>query len=278
MTYRITILDIPFDPITEDQAIERILEHLKNDSNKAFFIATPNPEMLLNAQKNSGFRNILQNTDLNIPDGIGILWAATYLNSIKDTKSSFIKLIKAKLTLLAVLFNPKKVRKILPERVTGTDLTQKICDKIPPYTKIFLLGAAEGIAEKAAQNLNDKYEINIVGTDSGAANPANDKKICDIINLREPELLFVAFGAPRQEQWIKRNLPNLPSVKVAIGVGGAFDFISGKTHRAPLFMRKIGLEWFYRLILQPSRIKRIYNATFKFPMVIFKNSIKSKSP
>jgi len=232
--------------------------------------------MLLSAQKNDGFKSILNSTDLNIPDGIGILWAATYLDSIKKFNSFIFKCVKAKLTLLYILIAPHKVRKILPERVTGTDLTQKICDKVPAHTKIFLLGGAEGIAEKAAQNLNDKYDINIVGTDSSAANPLNDKKICEVINLRQPDLLFVAFGAPRQEQWITRNLQNLPSVKVAIGVGGAFDFISGKISRAPKFMRKLGLEWLYRLFLQPTRIKRIYNATIKFPLAVFKKSLDNK--
>ena len=127
MLDRITILDIPFDAITEEQALEKIINRLKSPIEKPFFIATPNPEMLLNAQKNAGFRDILQNTDLNIPDGIGILWAASYLNSVKNTNSFFIKVIKAKFTLLSVLLNPKKVRNVLPERVIVGNPGKDLC-------------------------------------------------------------------------------------------------------------------------------------------------------
>ena len=119
-------------------------------------------------------------------------------------------------------------------------------------------------------------KFSIVGTHSGSHKETEDIKTRDIINKSHPELLFVAFGAPKQEFWLRRNLPHLPSVKVAIGIGGAFDFIAGKRKRAPRTMQKLGLEWLYRLIQQPSRIIRIYNATIKFPIKILTDS-KSNS-
>jgi N-acetylglucosaminyldiphosphoundecaprenol N-acetyl-beta-D-mannosaminyltransferase len=92
-----------------------------------------------------------------------------------------------------------------------------------------------------------------------------------------PDVLFVAFGMGKQEKWINENLRKLPSVKIVMGVGGAFDYISGVISRAPLFLRRIGLEWLYRLARQPSRIKRIFNATVVFAYFLIKNKITKKS-
>jgi len=242
---RIRIMGIPFDKLTQKSALVLLLQKLATPrSAEPFFIATPNPEMLLESRKNEKFRQILQNTGLNIPDGTGIL--------------------------LAALIN----RTPLYERVTGTDLMQALCLKVLPDTRIFLLGAAKGVAEKTKNHLAAQRKINIVGTYSGSASPSDDKKLRKIINDAQPDLLFVAFGAPKQELWLARNLPHLPSVKVAMGVGGAFDFIAGVRKRAPLFIRKIGLEWLYRLIRQPKRIIRIFNATVRFPLAFLMTKIQ----
>lgn len=240
-SHRPTILDIPFDALTMGEVLEKIETHLKTGQ-QPLFIATPNPEMLLEARKNSEFRKTLQHTNLNIADGVGIILAARWLKQPK-----------------------------LPGRVTGTDLTEKICEKFS-HSRIFLLGAAPGIAEKTAKKLHQKYSTHIVGTDDGSAKTENDENLRHKINAAKPDILFVAFGAPKQELWLARNLPHLKTIKIAIGVGGAFDFISGKTRRAPAIMRKLGLEWLFRLIIQPSRIARIFNATIRFPLAIIKNS------
>ena|GEM_PF-525138 len=234
---RITIMGIPFDKVTLDQALSLLLKKLEDNSTKGFFVATPNPEMLLEAQKNAPFKKILQNTGLNIPDGTGIIWASI----INHTP--------------------------LPERVTGTDLMENLCTKILPDTGVFLLGGAGKVAEKVKTTLEASRKISIVGTHSGSAAPSDDLNIRKIINAAKPDLLFVAYGAPKQELWLARNLPHLPSVKVAIGVGGAFDFIAGEKKRAPVWMRKTGLEWLYRVIRQPGRINRIFNATIRFPIL-----------
>jgi len=234
---RVIIMGIPFDKVTLDSALTLLLEKLA-DNTRGFFVATPNPEMLLAARKNETFRKILQKTDLNIPDGTGIIWAA------------------------------KHHATPLPERVTGTDLMQALCHKVMPDTRIFLLGAAPGVAKKAARKLKEQKRLNIVGTFSGLADPHDDLNLQKIINNTRPDLLFVAFGAPKQEFWLARNLPHLPTVKLAMGVGGAFDFIAGVRSRAPAWMRRAGLEWLYRLFQQPKRIIRIFNATIRFPLTI----------
>ncbi|MBU0668026.1 WecB/TagA/CpsF family glycosyltransferase, partial [Patescibacteria group bacterium] len=141
--------------------------------------------------------------------------------------------------------------------------------------RIFLLGAAPTVAAKAKVKLEKKYNCTIVGTDDGAATPDNYYNLRELINSAEPDILFVAFGAPKQEIWLARNLAHLKSVKVAIGVGGAFDFVSGAVKRAPHIFQKLGLEWLWRLFLQPSRIRRIYRATIKFPLTVIGASGKS---
>lgn len=270
MQEKIKILKVKFDKVTTDEALKTTLNWLKGD--KFHRISTPNPEFLLEAQKNQKFLEILNKSDLNIPDGIGILWASKYSDSTKNIKSKFIKIIKAIPSMLSVVFYPKHIKKVLPERVTGTDLMQKICKEVSDKNiKIFLLGASEGVAEKTKEILQKTYpNIKIVGTYCGSPSQKENEIIIKKINSVSPDILFVAYGAPAQEIWINRNQKKLKSVKLAIGVGGAFDFIAGKRKRAPVFMQKIGLEWLYRLFQQPSRIKRIYNAVIKFPIkVIF---------
>lgn len=243
MQEKIIILEIPFNNITLEEALEKT-EALW-DGDGQFQFATPNPEMLLEAQKNELFKKILQNSALNIPDGIGIIFASRWL------------------------------KKPLKERVTGVDFMKKIIQKTgdpasPLYRKkIFLLGGAEGIAEKTAEKLIQYFpHTQIIGTHSGTPKIEHEKEIIKKINNSEAEVLFVAYGAPAQELWIARNLKKMPKIKIAMGVGGTFDFIAAVKKRAPEWMQKIGLEWLYRLMQEPRRIKRIYNAVIKFPIKI----------
>ncbi len=252
-------MQVPFDSLTRSQIIEAIAELL--DSDTQHHIATPNPEMLLSAQKDPEFLALLQLTTLNTPDGIGIIWAASAQHD--PLWKSVLKL-----AILPV----KKPRTPLPERVTGVDLFLDMCRYATLHgKKIFLLGAQPGVAEKTKEVLETLYlGIQIVGTCAGSPSPFEEEKIKDLINDVSPDILFVAYGAPAQEKWIARNLHKIPSVKVAIGVGGTFDFVSGKTPRAPLLLQKTGLEWLYRLYKEPTRWKRIMNAAVVFPWEFLK--------
>ncbi|MFH1284372.1 MAG: WecB/TagA/CpsF family glycosyltransferase [Candidatus Peregrinibacteria bacterium] len=272
MQEKIKILKVRFDKTTLKEAAETAVAWAKQDKKR--YITTPNPEILLEAQKNHKFHDILNKSDLNIPDGTGILWAAKYLESVKNTVSKSIKILKWLISIASILFYPPYIRKPLPQRVTGTDLMQEICRlSAKENLKIFLLGADEGIAEKTKEILQDKYEgLKITGTHAGTPSIKDEKKIQEIISRTQPDILFVAYGAPAQEIWIHRNLKKLKTVSLAIGIGGAFDFIAGKRKRAPRFMQRIGMEWLYRLIQQPSRIRRIYNATIKFSLKVLKKS------
>lgn len=267
-------MKVKFDNVTLEKATNLIMGWL--DEKKQRYVTTPNPEILLEAEKNHKFRKVLNNANLNIADGTGILWAAKHLDSTKDSKSKLKKIGNWFYSLALVPFRPEYRKSVLPERVTGVDLMEQICDKTQKTGHaIYLLGAKKGVAEKTKKTLEAKYpQVNIIGTYSGSPSLEEENEIIDRINKLMPEVLFVAYGAPDQEMWISRNLKKLNGTRVAMGIGGAFDFIAGERKRAPKWMRKTGLEWIYRVIQQPSRIGRIFNATIKFPWKILKRNLK----
>jgi N-acetylglucosaminyldiphosphoundecaprenol N-acetyl-beta-D-mannosaminyltransferase len=261
MQKTINVLEIPFTNTNLEKATDFILETVKKE--KKGYVCTPNPEMLLEAKQNESFKRILQQSLLNIPDGIGILWAATHIYR-KSGK------LKALLTLPLLVFKPDYFKHVLRQRVTGVDLVQSVlCRASKNKTRCFFLGAEDGVAKKASDSMQKKYPgLSVVGTYPGSPDPSEQKTIINIINKARPDILFVAYGAPAQEQWIAQALPSLKTVSVALGIGGTFDFIAGKRKRSPRWIQKIGLEWLYRLIQEPSRWKRIYNATIRFPYVV----------
>lgn len=224
---RIQILGLPVDAITYEQWLDLIHQWITS-ADRVHHVCTTNPEFMMVAQNDVNFRNILHRADLCVPDGVGLLWAA------------------------------KRQGTPLPERVTGSDGVPIIAERAAQMGwKLFFLGAGEGIAEQAANILREKYpDLQIVGTYSGSPAPEDEDAIVDIVNASDADILFVAYGAPEQDKWIARNSPRL-KVSMAMGVGGAFDFIAGVVPRAPLWMRNLGIEWLYRLYLQPWRIKRM---------------------
>ncbi len=274
MSEKIKILGIRFDKITMQEAVKKALEFAKDQ--KPHYICTPNPEILLAAQENMKYEEILNKSDLNIADGIGILWASKFKKITEDTRNNFKIFSKWLTSLSSVLVYPKYIRTEITERVTGVDLMQNICKEAAHQgLKIFLLGAGEGVAEKVKEILEKKYPgIKVVGTHAGSPRPSMEAEITKKINQTDAQIIFVAYGAPAQELWISRNLNKLKNVRLAIGIGGAFDYLAGVRKRAPKLLQKLGLEWLYRLIQQPSRVKRIYNATVKFPVKVLKKELK----
>lgn len=226
MGKRISVLGVPFDIITMEQTIEQILTFMQGNECKSVY--TPNPEMIMTAREDQEFAEVLQNGDLVIPDGIGVVIAS--------------RLGK----------NP------LPERVAGYDTVQNLFQRMKDTSfTVYFLGAAPGIAEEAAQKMKAKYPgLQIVGWHHGYFTKEDEPAILKEINETKPDLLLVGLGFPRQEKWIAVHQKQLP-VKVCIGVGGSFDGMSGKVKRAPVFFQKIGLEWFYRLLRQPTRWRRM---------------------
>ena len=274
---KINILGVQINKITYSQVLSKIQEFL--NSKEKHYIVTPNPEFVMTAQKDKEFKEILNKADIAIPDGIGLLWAATLIKSkIKNQRLKLIRIyLRAFIYGLFLILYPKYCRKVLPERITGVDLIWKIsklCEQ--KNCSIFLLGAKKGRALACALKLKQKFpNLKITGTFSGLAEPASDEKIRMIINQTKPDILFVAFGAPKQEKWIARNLAHLETVKIAMGVGGAFDFIAKTVRRAPKFFQKAGIEWLWRFLFQPWRFSRIFTATFKFSQQVITNKIKA---
>lgn len=229
------ILGVKIDEYSKSQVLEKIGEFLK--SNFFHQICTVNPEFILEAQKNEKFKEVLNNADLNIPDGVGLKFAGV----LKRQK--------------------------IGERYTGVDLTYDLA-KIASDNgySMFLLGAKEGVAEKAALILKKKYpNLKIAGTYAGSP---EEEGIIDRINDSKADILLVAFGAPKQDIFIDNVKSKMANVKVAIGLGGTFDYISGNVSRAPKWMRSCGLEWLFRLFRQPKRIGRILNAIIVFPIKV----------
>jgi len=280
MDNKINIAGINIDSDSEAKILEKISNILY--SSQKSYIVTPNPEFIIEAWQNDEFRIILNQADIQIPDGIGLLWAAKFL-SLKTSHKQYIKIVQIIwqyiITLLAIIFYPRYIRSIIFERIAGSDLIWKIIEIAAEKEKsIFMLGGQEGVAADAAQAAKLKYpNLKIAGAQSGGYPIKDyDPELISDINTSSPDIIFVALGAPKQEKWIYNNIPKLNSVKLAMGVGGAFDFISGKIKRAPNIFKKLGIEWFYRLIVEPKRIKRIYNATVIFTLGVIRYKYKLK--
>jgi len=277
MNKKVDIAGIGFDAVRYEDVLTAV-EVFAGQTHKHHMIVTPNPEMVVHSEKHPSFKHVLNSASLSVPDGIGILWASYYL-SLPKAKNQLFERFKVVSTLLKVLFKAKSIYKVLPGRVTGADLLFKIVEESQKKGwSIYLLGAAPGVANIAIDNLLKLYPQAIfAGSFAGTPAKSHEDELAERINLAKPDILFVAYGSPAQEEWIYRNIKKLDTVKIAIGVGGAIDFAAGKAKRAPKLIRSLGLEWFWRLLRQPSRIKRIWNATFVFVKLVFRLKISRSS-
>ncbi len=221
----LSILDIPIHDVTTEETLTLIDQFVREGVPHQ--ICTVNPEFIMLAQKDAEFKQILDRSALNLPDGIGVVWAA------------------------------KRVGHPVRERVAGSDLVAQIADRAQQTGwRIFLLGAAEGVAEQAAIKLKERYpQTHIVGTYAGSPRVEDEADIAARIRSAEANVLLVAYGAPKQDKWIARNLERT-GVAVAMGIGGSLDFIVGTQKRAPRWMQRVGLEWLYRLVREPWRWRR----------------------
>jgi len=280
---KIDILGVKVDPLTQKQFLDKVEEFLlNNNSEKKYQLITANAEIVLAGWQNENYQDLINSSSLVTADGIGLLWAAKFL-SLKSS-SLLQSLIQVMVTGLSLVFYPKYCKDVLPERVTGVDSLEKICERASKKNwPVYFLGGEKGIAKKTAEVLKRKYiNLNIAGAESGPQfefnNPEHKNiEVINQINNSKAKILFVAFGAPKQDFWIQNNLPKLKTIKVAMGVGGSFNFISGKSKRAPEIYGELGLEWLHRFIHQPWRALRIFQATvgFTYNVVKFKHKINA---
>ena len=244
------ILGVRIDNFSTAEALERAKVFLR--STDQHMICTPNPEMLVAANRNPYFRDLLNKSALNLCDGVGL----RFFGRIK-------------------------------ERITGIDFMRSLCAVAARSdSSVYLLGGGSAsVAHDTAAILRRHLPgFKVVGADQGFPIHLDDERRLQydkdmdeaaVLRIIEaaPKILFVAFGHEKQEKWMYEHLPQLPSVRIVMGVGGAFDMIAGKRKRAPAWMRKIGLEWLWRLMLDPKRIGRMWNAVVVFPYLVIKSKI-----
>lgn len=231
-TDMIDVMGVGFNNITMDEAVEAGLALISQ--HRSAYVVTPNPEIVMAAMDSTDFRRDVNGADLVLPDGIGIIYGARILGT------------------------PLKAK------VPGIDFAAGLFEKLSERGgSVFLFGAKPGIAEKAAGNIKAKYPgLRVVGCENGYYK--DDAPIIAHINEASPDLLLVCLGAPKQERFMAAYSGRLNAGLMA-GLGGSLDVFAGTVKRAPKFWQRLGLEWFYRLITDPKRIKRM----IKLPVFLF---------
>lgn len=227
---RISLCGVPVDIVSRSEALERCRMFLHNDT--PHHIVTINPEFVVEAQKNAVFRDALKNSNLALCDGTGVQLAARWLCGARL------------------------------ERIPGVDFMVDLCELAEhKAASVFFLGGRNGTAKITAEVLQKRFpQLNIVGWSENI----------DTSTYRNTDILFVALGAPKQELWIARYKETLQArdVKIAMGVGGAFDLLSGKIKRAPQWLRELGFEWLWRFAREPWRLRRMLIAVALFPLCV----------
>lgn len=240
-----------------NKSMNEVMDIIKKkiSDKEQYIIYTPNTEIVMMCQKDAEFLNLINKSDINIPDGVGLIYASKIKN------------------------HPLK------EKVAGYDLSVNMLEFANEQgLKLFVVGGKPGVAEIAMKNVSDKYpNIKIMGaqhgyfkgTHLGLNGHEEEQKVLEEINITEPDILFVGFGAKKQEQWIEYNRDKI-NAKIIIGNGGTLDGLAGLVKRAPDIYIKLGLEWFYRLMKEPKRIKRQILLPIFMVKVLFgnKNIIK----
>ncbi len=247
------LFDIPLDDL-DSSDINQIVTLWLSDPIKQHIVVTPNPEFLLLAQRNKHFRNLLNQADLSLPDGVGLRFGIAALTENR-----------------------------LKHRHTGVDFVETLVMSAEREGKrILFFGGDKASAEKARIILQKKYpgaQIDCFdpGKISGFLEHLNvSDAIIDHIRSLAPNILLVALGQGKQEQFIFQTISEFPTVQIAAGVGGSFSSISGNKPRAPRWMRTAGIEWVWRVAIQPSRAHRILSAVIVFPIIVIYRTLKQQ--
>lgn len=274
---RFNLLGVEFDNISLADAEQRLADFVESD--RKSILTTPNTEFVIRAQSDGEFRDILnKKSKLNLPDSYGILWAAWFLNK-KTPKKFYLKFITVPiLWLFSLILLPtltRFYRTPLQEKISGSDFIWSIAHVAAKNKyRLFLFGGAATVAERAALKLQtDVYDLRIAGVNEGdLKKPATE--ILEAINRSRADILLVCLGSPVQERWLVENLPKT-CCRVGIGLGGTFDFVAKIIPRAPRWMQKNGLEWLYRLFIEPRRLRRQL-ALPKLAWLVLKEKLSSK--
>lgn len=237
---RINILGVPFDDVSMVDAVETAIKWI--EQRKGCYVVTPNPEIVMMARENDELKETIENAAYVLPDGIGIIYGAK------------------------ILGNPLK------ERVPGIDFASGVMEKLANRNgSVYLLGAKPGVAEKAGENLQRFFPgLIIAGAHDGYFQ--DDALIVEDINRLKPDLLLVCLGFPKQEFWMRDHANSL-DVGLMAGLGGSLDVFAGVVQRAPVMWQRLGLEWLYRLLKEPSRLRRMMKLP-QFLVCVIKERVK----
>ena len=225
MVQKVEILNFFFNSLKKNELLSHLYKKINNKEKT--FLVTANPEIVMYANKDAGYKDIIQGADYLIADGYGIILASK------------------------ILGNP------LPERIPGFEIMTALLEEgnLQGWS-VYFFGAKEEVVSKAVTTIEERYQnLTIAGYHNGYFN-WNDTYVQEEIKATEPDLIFVALGFPKQEQWISSNISHF-NKGIFIGLGGSFDVLAGEVKRAPLIWQKLNLEWLYRLIKQPSRWRRM---------------------
>ena len=243
---RFTLLGVPVDPLTEAEAVDWVAQAISEGRSR--LVISVNPERIMHAGREPAFAAVLKGADLALADGAGVVWAA------------------------------RRLGHGVPERVAGVDFVEALAARgAARGWRFFFLGGGPGVAEAAGRALAERYPgFILAGTHAGSPDPASDAATIDAVRSSGAQLLFLAYGAGAEEAWLARNL-GASGASVGMGVGGAFDFISGRVRRAPRWMRNVGLEWLHRLSNQPWRWRRMI-ALPRFVIRVMREGSRSHGP
>nr|WP_236681724.1 WecB/TagA/CpsF family glycosyltransferase [Thermotoga sp. RQ7] len=227
-----------------EEFLNEIEKRLKEK--KKTFVVTMNASILLKAVEDKEYRDVINSADLIVPDGSGVVWAMRSLTGDHT------------------------------ERLPGIEIMKYLCDRSRETGwRVYLLGSKEEIVKKAADSLK-RSGVNVVGYHHGFFREEESERVVRDINERSIDLLFVGMGVPRQEKWIHRNFPQL-NVRLAMGVGGSIDVISGKKKRAPEWIQKMNLEWLYRFFQSPVSKRKVPLQVLKFVFLVLREKLKNRN-
>lgn len=246
-TSRVSLFGIEIDAVRMGEAVARVLAWTKDSQRSCRYVVTPNVDHTVILQHHAELRNAYQHAGLVVADGFPVVWASRLL------------------------------RRPLPELVPGSDLVPQLFQAAQSQggTKVFLLGAAPGVAQRAAQNIEARWPaVQVVGTYSPPLGFERDDlenaRIVDMVNAVTPDILVLGFGAPKQELWIAKHYEKL-NAGCALCVGATIDFLAGEKRRAPAWMRRLRLEWLHRLVTEPRRLATRYaRDAWVFPQLVWR--------
>lgn len=253
MTRKISLFGLQIDAVRMSDAVSQVFDWVRTRDGHCHYVVTPNVDHAVMFQEHAGLRTAYQHAGMVLADGAPVVLASRLL------------------------------RRGLPERVAGSDLVPALFAAAADHggLKVYLLGAAPGVAERAALKIVEQYPtVQVVGTYSPPLgfekDTAENAAIVQRISGAGADVLLVGLGAPKQELWVHAHFQNL-QVPVALCIGATIDFIAGQTARAPKWMRKTGLEWLHRLVSEPKRLVRRYaRDAWVFPQLVWREALGAK--